>query len=58
MRDKIVHKEQPLERGEGFTEPSSPKSSSLKHNSRRGSIYILIGTIIVALVIGLIWFAL
>ena len=57
MRDKIVHKEQPLERGSGFTESSSPKESSLKHNTRRGSIYILIGIIVVALLIGLIWFA-
>jgi len=56
MRAEIVHEELRQERW-GHDVPDEDPEDSLKQSSRPGSIYMLIGGImLVALIIGLIWF--
>jgi len=57
MREEIVHEELRQERW-GRDVPDEDAEDSLKNNARKGSIYILIGIIVVALLIGLVWFVL
>jgi len=55
LMTEIDHKELRQERWSPYF-PSGNAANSLKHNTRRGFIYGLIGIVLVALFVGLVWF--